>query len=337
MKINPLLFLLTIFFIFAILPVQKSYSGIEGTRFNYNESDTTIASDTVVYFYDLRDRESFIQLTNLGNKNTTVHIQIFNVNQNCNENDFFDTYTINDTHVYNMRNIQTNDSNPSGVVLPEDAYGFVTVFFLTGTDAFVGNMRILDNNGYEYRTNAVGRFLSAQFGDIPLARFYNFNFNKEKGIELADIIGVTLVDDDSNDEVISADIVNVYQKFDVDIYDTNEVPFSCRDVIFACVDQENPLLEALLEQGQASTANFEYGINDAIPHSKAKEPLCPGNNIENGHVILRPESFFADFQRILFYGFVGLNNGNERGSFDSIRGGNFCLDPGFAFRCPEDP
>ena len=40
---------------------------------------------------------------------------------------FFDVYTPNDTHVYNMREILTNDGNPSGVVLPENAYGFVAV------------------------------------------------------------------------------------------------------------------------------------------------------------------------------------------------------------------
>jgi len=45
-------------------------------------------------------------------------------------------------------------------------------------------------------------------------------------------------------------------------------------VIFACVDEDNPRVEELLEfvanntQGSASVASFEYGINNAIPHSK---------------------------------------------------------------------
>ena len=78
----------------------------------------------LVSFFDLRDRESFIQITNTNDVNETgdddddddddfqpgndvvVHVQIFNVDDNCNENNFYDTYTPNDTHTYNMRDIQ---------------------------------------------------------------------------------------------------------------------------------------------------------------------------------------------------------------------------------------
>ena len=77
----------------------------------------------LVGFFDLRQRESFIQVTNTQDDPAFVHIQIFNVADNCNENNFFDNYTPNDTHTYNLRDIQTNDGNPSGVVLPSDAYG----------------------------------------------------------------------------------------------------------------------------------------------------------------------------------------------------------------------
>jgi len=112
-------------------------------------------------FFDLRDRESFVQLTNIDSIDGTVHVQIFDVSNNCNENNFFDTYTPADTHVYNMRDIQTNNGNPSGVVLPDGAYGFVSVITvnpITGnfndTHNIIGNFRIIDDNGYEYRTNS---------------------------------------------------------------------------------------------------------------------------------------------------------------------------------------
>ena len=54
------------------------------------------------------------------------------MNDNCNENNFFDAYTPNDTHVYYIRDILTNDGNPSGVVLPDDAYGIVSVGVIEG-------------------------------------------------------------------------------------------------------------------------------------------------------------------------------------------------------------
>ena len=78
-------------------------------------------------FYDLRDRESFIQVTNVTPGSITLHVQIFNTGFDCVENNFYDSLTGNDTHVYNMRDIQTNNLAPSGVNLLPDAYGFVVI------------------------------------------------------------------------------------------------------------------------------------------------------------------------------------------------------------------
>jgi len=123
--------------------------------------------------------------------------------------------------------------------------------------------------------------------------------------------------------------------FDIDIVDNNETIFSCRDVIFSCVNEENPLLEELLSIAEtANVASFEYGINNAIPHSKGGELLCPGNVISEGTAILRPETYptsqaYMDiFNQIggpYFFGYVGLNNGNGRGSMDSFWFYNFEL------------
>jgi len=82
------------------------------------------------------------------------------------------------------------------------------------------------------------------------------------------------------------------------------------------VDQDNPLLEALLEEvGNANVASFEYGINNAIPHSKGGELLCPGNTISEGFVRLQylEKGDESEDETILF---IGLNNGNGRGSMD---------------------
>ena len=97
------------------------------------------------------------------------------------------------------------------------------------------------------------------------------------------------------------------------------------------MDENNPLLEEVLTiAGTANVASFEYGINNAIPHSKGGELLCPGNIISEGVTVLRPEAYpetqaFEDilnslgmFEGPFFFGFVGLNNGNGRGSMDSF-------------------
>ena len=71
-----------------------------------------------------------------------------------------------------MRDIQTNDGNPSGVVLPDGAYGIVavTMYSVIGSELETvagqfGNLRIVDNNGYEYRTNAQGPSSFADFSE----------------------------------------------------------------------------------------------------------------------------------------------------------------------------
>ena len=299
------------------------------------------APDRMLFgFFDLRDRESFMQVTSLDTSDTVLHVQVFNVGMDCNENNFFDVYTPNDTHVYDMRNILTNDGNPAGFVLPEGAYGIIVVSsvqgvgqnFLKGSKIF-GNQRILDVAGYEYRTNMVARISGGDvllpFGDLDIS----INFNTEGGILLSDIVGFAVSGNragDDDDGEVTIDLVNDFWLADIDIYNLDEVPFSCRNVIFACMDQDNPRLEELLENASnsddspgASVASFEYGINNAIPHSKGGELLCPNNNISEGMITISAPCFQCAFTtsrtsitgRFIIY--IGLNNGNGRGSMDS--------------------
>lgn len=306
--------------------------------------DLAVDSDTpdrmLFGFFDLRERESFIQVTNLNSSDTVLHVQVFNVGMDCNENNFFDTYTSSDTHVYNMREILTNDANPAGFVLPEGAYGIIVISsvqgvgqnFLNGSKIF-GNQRILDVAGYEYRTNMVARISGGDvllpFGDLDIS----INFNTEGGILLSDVVGFAVSGNsagDDDDGEVTIDLVNDFWLADIDIYNLNEVPFSCRNVIFACMDQDNPRLEELLENASnsnnspgASVASFEYGINDAIQHSKGGELLCPNNNISEGVITISAPCFECAFTtnrqgitgRFIIY--IGLNNGNGRGSMDS--------------------
>jgi len=308
-----------------ILCMLLIFSIISCDGFN-NESDAP--GFQLISFFDLRERETFIQLTNIDADARNIHVQIFDVENNCNENDFFDNYTENDTHVYNMRNIESNDGNPTGVVLPNNAYGFVVVTTAQEiSGSLIGNFRVLDNSGYEYRTNSLStKFI---FADSGTDSDFTFNYNVKGDVNLSDIVGITYNLFESNEpfEVTAANLTSSWVLLDIDIYNLDEVPFSCRNVIFACTDQDNPMLPDLLEyvannaEASANVASFEYGINNAIPHSKGGELLCPGNNIAEG---------FVNINLINNGGtggiFVGLNNGNGRGSMDSLWFVNFCLN-----------
>lgn len=337
------IFSILLFFIF-IVPVF-AIAGTGGPDLeDFPETDTDTVDDTVIYFFDLRDRETFLQLTHTGidirdddnfdhNTNLTVHIQIFDVSRDCNENDFFDVYTPADTHVYNMRDIQTNDGSPSGVVLPDGAFGFVFGFAIDDlntlndeADVFIGNIRIIDDNGYEYRTNAATEDAGeGNLGDNNGELGY-FNYNTSSGVTFSDIVGVVF-DDTSSEIDIDVAPLNNFGVLNVDIFNLNETPFSCRNVIYACISPDSPLQDALLEKAaeeasqSASIARAEYGINDAIPHSKGGELLCPGNNISEGFVKLEVLNFdnMMDVDDTLddIVIWIGLNNGNGRGSFDS--------------------
>ena len=151
--------------------------------------------------------------------------------------------------------------------------------------------------------------------------FATFNFNTKGGVTLSDIVRFVSGQDGENNELLLSNIIDICFLVDVDILNLNENVFSCRNVIFSCVDEDNPLLEALLEEidsdgGEASVANFEYGINNAIPHSKGGELLCPGNNISEGFVRFELNEDGSDTEDDAIY-FIGLNNGNGRGSIDA--------------------
>lgn len=181
MRINKLITFALMFFTVFLFAVPQSNAGFDSpipdSDSNYNGENFGLTA-----FFDLRDRVSFVQITNNDSTATIYHIQIYNVAQDCNENDFFDNYTVNDTHVYNLRDIFTNDGNPSGVDLPDNAYGIVVVTPVNQTldgfneSPFIGNFRIIDNNGYEYRTNMSGWNDDSFFPGL-IDDLFTFNFS----------------------------------------------------------------------------------------------------------------------------------------------------------------
>jgi len=104
LKFNKSIFVLFFALAICLIPARSVFAG----GISLLQSSTGSASDQEILtaFFDLRERDTFIQLTNLESGDQVYHIQIFDVSNLCNENNFNDAYTANDTHVYNMRDIQ---------------------------------------------------------------------------------------------------------------------------------------------------------------------------------------------------------------------------------------
>ena len=147
--------------------------------------------------------------------------------------------------------------------------------------------------------------------------FLTFNFSGD--IAFSDIVGLTLDNAGPNqDGVLPDDIDDAVVSAFVDIYNLSEVPFSCRTVAFACIDENSPRIEDVLDDlgDTVNIVNFEYGINEVVPHSQGGPILCPFNNITDGFVRFEfdDEDLNNGGRFILF---VGLNNGNGRGTLDT--------------------
>jgi len=305
---RSILFVLLLALTLSFISYNNSYAGGSASILPLSETDTN--NYQLYSFYDLRDRESFVQVTSPDSP-ATLHVQVFDVGNLCNENNFFDTYTTADTHVYNLRDILTNDGDPSGFVLPDGAYGFVVITVVLGEGQpantggnIIGNFRVIDNSGYEYRTNSQGPSLIQQ---IANGQNYTFNFNTLGGVNASDVIGITVNDINSGEVTASGSSLT----FDTTLFNNSEVEFSCSDTNFSC-----------------TADTFEYGINDAIPNSRDGSVVCGSNVISEGLVSLNR---LSESNIDAFAGYVGLNNGNGRGSMDSFhqdRGELNCQDRG---------
>lgn len=319
-----LLMLIFAFTALTAVSVQNVHAG-----YPFNETDAV--EGELVGVFDLRDRETFIQVTNVSNTADLIHIQVFNLAESCGENDFFDSYTGNDTHLYDIRNLTANDGSDPGFTLPDDSYGFVVVTF--EDEEGIGNMRIKDATGYEYRTNlqAVGNDANHDASDDE----HWFNFNQEEGVQFSDIFGAVINNlsgqSDFEDGAQLGPITDAYVAMNVDMYNLVETLFSCRDLIFACTDGSDPLIPELLiiseieeddELGIISpdAVRAEFGLNEAIPSSRDASLICPNNTIGAGTVFFNEEQHDGE-DNYGFVMFVGLNDGEGRGSFDSVWSG----------------
>ena len=298
-------FFIFLFLFFSIISLPTSSYSVDEQVFSYQ----------LFYAWDLRNRETFIQVTSVDSSDIDIHFQIFDSTNLCNELDFYDTLSTGDgtTHIYNMSNITTNNGDPSGVVLPSNSFGFVAITVVNATTGLsvnnptlFGNLRIVDNSGFEYRSNSIPFPTS----DDPFNANFLFGFKELTPTSFSDLMIFGVTDVGPGKFGVSAGS-NIGDIFDLSIYNNEEVVFSCANVVLKCTE-----------------ANTAFGINTRIPNEyNPGNGLCLGNGLSEGFVkfTFDPE-FFDDFatsegidtRARFIFGFKGINNNGNRGSMEVI-------------------
>lgn len=260
---------------------------------------TDSENSRLVGYWDLRERETLFQVTNTSGSEIRVHIQIFDVSTGCAEFDYFDTFTPRDTHIYDVRSLDRNNSVELSAPDLTDGHGIVAVTHVDGSDIFdpgqvlTGNFRIIDNAGYEYRTNLPGT--TGGQNSPPSTLDSRVNFNNVDGSSFADlvIIGVANIDNPGGIAPLTID-------YDFTLYDQDENPISCPPLIIGCFE----------EIGAGGIINV--GINQSVTNSRGGPSVCLGSD-DTGFLEISSDLDRADG----YYIFMGLNNGNDTGSMDS--------------------
>ncbi len=320
---------------------------------------TTDRTDEEAYaYFDLRDRSTYVQVTNDGvNENPLcIHVQIFQQDRGCSELDFNDTLTPNDTVVYNMDNLVRNDGSEVPINLADDSYGFVAISAVRCSDntdgslndPLLGNFRIIDDSGYEYRMNLVTdrdeKILMPPIApgfinpiDIVTANIV-IPFNTVDGSKFADVVGFITEDNRFiSGQTGDGSAAHVYNEevgitFEVFQFDENEEPLSCDKKTFGC----------------GPNVVLNYGINDDYPASRGNNLLCEGGGLKpgqtNGYISLENPTFLSPIDKVPedppindfeFVCLVGLNNGDNTGSMDECM--YKCIDEsGEPYDCISD-
>jgi len=317
------LFVLAVLMAMPILPMQAIAGGpsfADGII-----DDTDLGAERLVSFWDLRERESFVQVTNTSAAKINIHVQFYDVGSDlseCNHCNFVDMLTPNDTHVYNIRDIVTNFDNVGKCPnINEGSYGFVVISHdPAGEDPridypLIGMFRVIDDLGYEYRTNSAGKFIE---NGIDYELDSHFNFSSANGNNLSDLVGITYSSITARAVAapgVTAHFGGIGDMFDdIMIFDENESGTSCGQKTFSC-----------------AVGNFDRAIDSSLPNSKGlNNQICDADILftnTSGWVNLP----FAGFtcSGILdnngscvgepnFVGFLGLNNGDGTGTMDSF-------------------
>ena len=239
----------------------------------------------------------------------------------CEECNFDDMLTANDTHVYDIQDIMTNGipsllipSVPACQGITENSYGFIVISY-TGNSAgghnhspLIGMFRVIDELGYEYRANAVAEEHEGP-GRINGDRTV-VNFSLANGNNLSDLVGI--VYEDLGPSSVDAGPRLAASFGDILSYDDIEFDTSCSPTTFSC-----------------AVGNFDKGIDNSVPNSKGQQNrICPTAQLDNvssawldmpftGFVCRDANGDITTCGKMWFHGLVGLNNGDGTGSMDS--------------------
>ncbi|NIP31492.1 MAG: hypothetical protein GTO02_15275 [Candidatus Dadabacteria bacterium] len=318
------------------------YSGDPYIQSRVSITQTDKPDEEVFAYYDLRNRKTYVQVTNVETEdgdalpNVCLHIQIYQQDRGCSELNFEDELTPNDTVIYDMDNLVRNDGSAVPVNLDDDSYGFVAISAFDCTDRdendlsdpLLGNVRIIDDAGYEYRMNlftdrSSEKLTILQNSATPDSAEGNIiiPFNTVDGSMYADVVGF-LIEDDRNlagsDQGATEDLVYNEETgitFSVFQVDENEERLSCDQKTFAC--------------GPGKVMN--YGINEDIKASRGNNLLCEGASLTpgqtHGYISLENATALSPLDAVEsppnigleFICMVGLNNNDGTGSMDACQ------------------
>ena len=305
-KFSALLLLLSLGF-----NMPSAFAGL-GSIWNVNDSPAAI---TLSYF-DLRERETMVQVTNTSSTDpVTIHVQIFADAFNCEDRNFFDSLTPNETHVYDIRNLASANGSPVNFQIPDGSHGFVAISASDGAMAapfIISNFRIIDNSGYEYRV------VSASRGTLILVNYELIGrFSDNWGASLSDIVGVRIASEtnlqpDGTDDLT----VQITDPYELSMFDDEENGTSCAQVIFGCDERpgDNDPPFGNIDLPDFTSDHINQGINDVFPNSRGGVLLCAGDMNTDGYISLTPP--FDTVSILDFVGYIGLNDGAGRGSMD---------------------
>jgi len=317
--------------LFVVAPMQ-AFAGFGPNNFYDPIDNTDTGADRLIYYYDQLGRETFVQVTNTTDEFLSIHVQVFEADKDCRHVDFVYDLTPGQTKVFDMANL------PGGSDLT-DSYGFVAITVLEPkfSGSIIGSFRIIDSEGYEYRTNAA----SSDFGGQALlapGQFENaLNFNNVNDPAFSDVVGITYAVLVDGNVYASPGVATQFGSALLDeqvlIFDHNENFNSCDPVQFAC-----------------DAVSINRGIDLSVPNTQGFNGICNTSKLEGdnlpvdsgwlllpfiGNICVDPVVSASGTGSVegecdvptYFVGFLGLNNGDGTGSMDSWLSDPIFLSP----------
>lgn len=327
-----------LFPLLIIIPVLSYAGNVPLVQSNLGFNHKFDESNELFGYYDLRNRNTYVQVTHQDDVENPlcIHVQIFQQDQGCTELNFEDELTPFDTVIYDLDNIVRNNGTEVPINLDDNSYGVITIssFECDNRDVdpgdLIGNFRIVDDSGYEYRMNLVGEESSKTIlagGTIQTPPTGNIiiPFNTSDGANHSDIIAF-VIDENRSASGMDGTVGPGNIGFDDLIYlEKSGVTFS----IFQIDEDEERLSCDRKTFGCGPDVVLNYGINEDFPASRGENLLCEGGGLlpgqQHGYISLENVEFLSPldnntnpedgtFDLICMY---GLNNGNGTGSMDS--------------------